>query len=75
MQYERQVQEHLDRLDQALARLRDMVKRGENTEAIQYMQDGELKERFGDLQNLISLATTNAGPNLGASGIKNLGTL
>ena len=74
MQYERQVQEHLDRLDQALSVLHGLISRGQNTEAIQYMSAGDLKERFGDLQNIVSLAT-NAGPQLGASGIKNLGTL
>ena len=75
MQYQRQTQDALDRLDQSLSVLHEMVKRGETQQAIFYMQEGDLKERFGDLQNLISLATTNSGPGLGASGIKNLGTL
>ena len=52
-----------------------MVKRGETNEAIQYMTAGDLKERFGDLQNLISLATTNAGPQLGARGTQNVGNI
>ena len=30
MAYERQVNEHLDRLDQSLARLHTMIKRGDN---------------------------------------------
>ena len=75
MQYERQVQEHLDRLDQSLSVLHGLIKRGQNQEAIQYMENGDLKERFGDLQNLISLATTNPGPNLGAAGAANMRTL
>tara|TARA_R110000824_G_scaffold7722_9_gene34901 strand:- start:205 stop:432 length:228 start_codon:yes stop_codon:yes gene_type:complete len=75
MQYARQTQDALDRLDQSLSVLHQMVKRGETAKAIQYMDAGDLKERFGDLQNLISLSTTNAGPNLGASGVSNLRTL
>ena len=72
MKYARQTQEHLDRLDQSLRRLRDMIKRGENGAAIQYMEQGELKERFGDLQNIITLSSTG---NMGASGIQSVGNL
>ena len=54
MKYARQTQGALDRLDQSLMRLRDLIKRGENQAAIQYMEEGELKERFGDLQNIIT---------------------
>ena len=46
MAYERQVQIAMDRLDQSLARLRDMIKRGENAAAIQYMEEGDLKENM-----------------------------
>ena len=53
MKYARQTQEALDRLDQSLHTLRDMIKRGENQAALQYMEDGDLKERFGELQNMI----------------------
>ena len=56
MKYARQTQEHLDRLDQSLRVLRDMIKRGDNQAAIRYMEEGELKERFGDLQNIITLS-------------------
>ena len=72
MKYTRQTQASLDRLDQSLMRLRDMIKRGENQKAIQYMEEGDLKERFGDLQNMIILSSTN---NLGASGTPQTGTL
>ena len=37
MKYARQVQEHLERLNQSLAQLREMIKRNENVEAIQLM--------------------------------------
>ena len=72
MAYERQIQEHLERLNQSLARLRTMIKRGEQKAALRYMEEGELKERFGDLQNIITLSSTG---NLGASGIQSVGNL
>ena len=72
MKYARQTQEHLDRLDQSLRVLRDMIKRGDNQAAIRYMEEGDLKERFGDLQNIITLSSTG---NLGASGIQSVGNL
>ena len=46
MQYARQTQNALDRLDQSLARLRGLIKRGENSAAIKFMEEGELKERL-----------------------------
>jgi len=72
MKYARQTQEHLDRLDQSLRILRDMIKRGENPAAIRYMEEGDLKERFGDLQNIITLSSTG---NMGASGVQSIGNL
>jgi hypothetical protein len=76
MKYSRQVQENLDRLDQSLARLRTMIKRGENEAAVRFMVEGELKDRFADLQNLITLSkqSGNSG-GLGASGVSSLGTI
>ena len=72
MKYAPQTQAALDRLDYSLAALRTMIKRGENEEAIRFMEEGDLKERFGELQNMIILSQTN---NLGASGVNNIGTL
>jgi len=72
MKYARQTQEHLDRLDASLRTLRDMIKRGDNQAAIRYMEEGDLKERFGELQNIITLSSTN---QLGASGVSNIGSL
>ena len=68
MKYAQQVQTAMNRLDQSLFRLRDMIKRGENQAALQYMEDGDLKERFGELQNMIIISQTN---NLGARGTAN----
>ena len=72
MKYARQTQEHLDRLDQSLRRLRDMIKRGDNQGALRYMEEGELKERFEELQNIIKISSTN---QLGARGTSGVGTL
>jgi hypothetical protein len=72
MAYERQVNEHLDRLDQSLARLHTMIKRGENAEASRFMLEGELKERFEELRSIINISFTG---NYGARGVRNTGTL
>ena len=71
MQYAQQTQAALDRLDQSLARLRNIVKRGQVNEALQFMEEGELKERFEELQNMITIASTG---NMGARGVQNTGT-
>ena len=71
MKYARQTQEALDRLDQSLARLRNLIKRGNTQEAIRFMEEGELKERFGELQNMITISSTGA---LGARGTSQTGT-
>ena len=72
MKYSRQVQGALDRLDQSLASLHTMIKRGQNKEALRFMEEGKLKERFEELQNIITISRTN---NLGASGTVSTGTL
>lgn len=68
MAYERQIDEHLDRLDQSLARLHTMIKRGENAAASRFMLEGELKDRFEELRNIITIS--RAG-NYGARGVQN----
>jgi len=54
MAYKRQLQIALDRLDQGLSRVHSMVKRGENAKAIHFMEN-DLKELYGELQNIISI--------------------
>ena len=71
MQYARQTQTALDRLDQSLARLRNLVKRGQTQDALKFMEEGELKERFGELQNIITISSTGA---LGARGTSQTGS-
>jgi len=71
MQYGEQAQNALDRLDQSLAGLMNLIKRGKNQEAIQYMENGDLKEKFEELQNMITISSTG---KMGARGIQNTGT-
>ena len=71
MKYAQQTQTALDRLDQSLARLRNIVKRGQVNEALRFMEEGELKERFEELQNIITISSTG---NLGARGTSQIGT-
>ena len=72
MKYERQTQEALDRLDQSLAQLRTLIKRGQNQDAIRFMEEGTLKERFGELQNIITISSTNT---LGSRGTQQVGNI
>ena len=72
MAYERQIQEHLDRFDVSLNKLYTLIKRGQQNEALEFMKEGELKERFEELQSIIKVS--NVRP-LGASGITGTGTL
>ena len=71
MKYARQTQTALDRLDGSLRKLRDMIKRGDQQAALNYMEEGELKERFGELQSIITISTTNT---IGARGTTQTGT-
>ncbi len=72
MKYAGQVQGALERLDQSLARLYTLIKRGENKNAIHFMKEGELKDRYDELQNIITIA---GGPGVtGAMGTSQTGT-
>ena len=71
MKYAVQTQEALDRLDQALAQLRGFIKRGQNQDALRFMEEGALKERFEELQNMITISSTG---NMGSRGVQNTGT-
>tara|TARA_Y100000592_G_scaffold72125_1_gene112227 strand:- start:233 stop:451 length:219 start_codon:yes stop_codon:yes gene_type:complete len=70
MKYETQVQTALDRLDQSLAKLHTLIKRGENKTALEFMENGELKDRYDELQNIINLSKSGT---LGASGTAQTG--
>ena len=72
MKYAQQQQAALNKLDQALAQLRTLVKRGETKAALDFMERGLLKERFEEMQNIITLSQTGT---LGARGTGNIGNL
>ena len=72
MKYGRQMQGAMERLDQSLAKLYTLVKRGDQKGALTYMKEGELKERYEELQNIIKISGTN---QLGARGVNNIRSL
>ena len=69
MQYARQVQNAMERLDQSLSRLYQIIKRGDQKQALDFMDKGELKERYEELQNMINISQTG---NLGARRVQNI---
>ena len=71
MKYGQQVQTAMDRLDQSLAKLRNIVKRGQIQDALRFMEEGELKERYEELQNMINVSQSG---NIGARGTSQTGT-
>ena len=72
MKYAKQAQTALNKLDQALAQLHTLVKRGENEKAIEYMEKGLLKDRYEELQNIITISQVG---QLGARGVENTGNI
>ena len=72
MRYGMQLQSALDRLDESLARLHTMVKRGEQKAALRFMEEGELKERYEELQNIVTISQTG---NMGARGTGKIGNI
>tara|TARA_R110002033_G_scaffold118566_1_gene162254 strand:+ start:282 stop:500 length:219 start_codon:yes stop_codon:yes gene_type:complete len=72
MAYERQLNTAMERLDQSLGRLRTMIKRGENAAAIRFMEEGDLKDKYEELQNIITISHSG---NYGARGVRNTGNL
>ena len=68
MAYEKQLQIAMERLDQSLAQLRNLIKRGQTQQAIQFMEQGDLKYKYEELQNIITISQTGT---LGARGTQN----
>ena len=75
MKYGMQVQGALNRLDQTLLALNRLVKEGKQKEAIQFMEQGALKDAFEELQNIITVAGGPGGTtDMGARGTSQIGT-
>jgi hypothetical protein len=65
--YQQQMNTAMERLDQGLARVHSMVKRGKNAEAIHFM-DNDLKELYGELQNIINIEPSTDQSKIGFMG-------
>ena len=62
--YHRQLTIALERLDQGLARVHSLIKRGENQQALYYM-DNDLKELYEELQNIINIEPGEPNTRIG----------
>ena len=62
--YQQQMNIALERIDQGLARVHSMVKRGKNADAIYFMEN-DLKELFENLQNLINIEPSSNNSKIG----------
>ena len=74
MKYARQVQANLERLDQSLLALNKMIRAGKQQEALEFMENGPLKDAYEDLQNIITVAGGEGSSGLGARGTQQTGT-
>ena len=72
MKYALQVQGALNRLDQTLLALNRLVKEGKQTEAILFMEQGEMKDNWDSLQNMITISQVGT---LGARGTGTVGNI
>jgi len=62
--YKQQMNIALERLDQGLARVHIMVKRGKNADAIYFMEN-DLKELYENLQNIINIEPGDDSSRIG----------
>ena len=74
MKYARQVQANLERLDQSLLALNKMIRAGKQQEALEFMENGPLKDAYEDLQIIITVAGGEGSRGLGARGTSQTGT-
>ena len=72
MAYEIQQQAALDKLDQTLLALNRLIRKGKIDEALEFMENGPLKNRFEELQNIINISNNQ---NYGARGVPNTRSL
>ena len=75
MKYAQQVQAAMERLDRSLLALNKIIRSGKKQEALDFMEQGPLKDSYEDLQNIVTLA---GGPgntaDMGARGTSQTGT-
>ena len=62
--YQQQMNIALERLDQGIARVHSMVKRGKNADAIYFMEN-DLKGLYEELQNLINIEPGSPNSRIG----------
>ena len=62
--YQRQMNVALERLDQGLAKVYTLVKRGQSQEALNFM-DNNLKDLYQELENLINIEPGNDNSQVG----------
>jgi len=62
--YQQQLNIALERIDQGLARVHSMVKRGKNADAIYFMEN-DLKELYENLQNLVNIEPGSPNSRIG----------
>ena len=75
MKYARQLQAAINNLDHKLLALNRLIKKGQQAEAIEFMENGALKDAYEELQNIFNLAQTGSqGENIGARGTTQTGT-
>jgi len=62
--YKQQLNTAMERLDQGLARVHSMVKRGKNAEAIHFMENN-LKDLYEELSNIINIEPSSDESRIG----------
>ncbi len=62
--YQRQMNIALERLNQGLARAYTLIKRGQNREALDFMDNG-LKELYENLENIINIEPDDQNTRIG----------
>lgn len=65
--YQQQMNNAMERLDQGLARVHSLIKRGQNADAIYFMEN-DLKELYEELSNIINIEPSNDQSKIGFLG-------
>ena len=62
--YQQQMNIAMERLDQGLARVHSLIKRGQNAEAIHFMENN-LKDLYEELSNIINIEPSSDESRIG----------